>query len=136
MIGFSPRRSLTAHQDWKEVLETLRAKFHTCVTPLPTHSLVKFTQLTIISVKLPKSFVAIDLSQDSNTDRRSTASNGKNKDAGDAEADRGRSGEREDVELPITDEIGNVASPQSVFELEERRDGVQPAGLPPPVLDV
>ncbi|KAF2196498.1 hypothetical protein GQ43DRAFT_254554 [Delitschia confertaspora ATCC 74209] len=28
-IGFSPRRSLTAHQDWKEVLETLRAKFHT-----------------------------------------------------------------------------------------------------------
>jgi inositol hexakisphosphate/diphosphoinositol-pentakisphosphate kinase len=29
MIGFSPRRSLTAHQDWKEVLETLRAKFHT-----------------------------------------------------------------------------------------------------------
>ncbi|KAL5120601.1 inositol hexakisphosphate and diphosphoinositol-pentakisphosphate kinase [Pleosporales sp. CAS-2024a] len=50
MIGFSPRRSLTAHQDWKEVLETLRAKFHT--------------------VKLPKSFVAIDLSQDSNGDRR------------------------------------------------------------------
>lgn len=29
MIGFSPRRSLTAHHDWKEVLETLRAKFHT-----------------------------------------------------------------------------------------------------------
>jgi inositol hexakisphosphate/diphosphoinositol-pentakisphosphate kinase len=27
MIGFSPRRSLTAHHDWKEVLETLRAKF-------------------------------------------------------------------------------------------------------------
>jgi hypothetical protein len=31
MIGFSPRRSLTAHQDWQEVLETLRAKFHTYV---------------------------------------------------------------------------------------------------------
>ncbi|KAG9379545.1 histidine acid phosphatase [Pyrenophora tritici-repentis] len=29
MIGFAPRRSLTHHQDWKEVLETLRAKFHT-----------------------------------------------------------------------------------------------------------
>lgn len=42
-IGFSPRRSLTAHHDWKEVLETLRAKFHT--------------------VKLPKSFVAINLSE-------------------------------------------------------------------------
>jgi hypothetical protein len=32
MIGFSPRRSLTAHQDWKAVLETLRAKFHTYVS--------------------------------------------------------------------------------------------------------
>jgi hypothetical protein len=29
MIGFSPRRSLTAHHDWMEVLETLRARFHT-----------------------------------------------------------------------------------------------------------
>jgi hypothetical protein len=43
MIGFSPRRSLTAHHEWKEVLETLKAKFHT--------------------VKLPKSFVAINLSE-------------------------------------------------------------------------
>lgn len=29
MIGFSPRRSLTAHHPWREVLETLRAKFNT-----------------------------------------------------------------------------------------------------------
>ncbi|KAF2115867.1 histidine phosphatase superfamily-domain-containing protein [Lophiotrema nucula] len=43
MIGFSPRRSLTAHLDWRECLETLRAKFHT--------------------VKLPKSFVAINISE-------------------------------------------------------------------------
>jgi hypothetical protein len=28
-IGFAPRRSLTMHGDWKEILETLRAKFHT-----------------------------------------------------------------------------------------------------------
>ncbi|EON64820.1 hypothetical protein W97_04054 [Coniosporium apollinis CBS 100218] len=42
-IGFAPRRSLTAHHDWKEVLDTLRAKFNT--------------------VKLPKSFVAINLSE-------------------------------------------------------------------------
>lgn len=28
-IGCTPRRSLTAHQDWKEVIETLRAKFDT-----------------------------------------------------------------------------------------------------------
>ena len=29
MIACAPRRSLTAHQDWKEVIETLRAKFNT-----------------------------------------------------------------------------------------------------------
>lgn len=28
-IGCAPRRSLTAHQDWREVIETLRAKFGT-----------------------------------------------------------------------------------------------------------
>ncbi|KAF2735059.1 hypothetical protein EJ04DRAFT_552251 [Polyplosphaeria fusca] len=43
MIGFSPRRSLTAHLDWKECIQTLRAKFHT--------------------VKLPKSFVAINIAE-------------------------------------------------------------------------
>src|SRR5262245_17553021 len=64
MIGFSPRRSLTAHHDWKEVLETLRAKFHTCVH---THLHSPTTSYTISncspSVKLPKSFVAINLSE-------------------------------------------------------------------------
>ena len=28
-IGCAPRRSLTPHSDWKKVIETLRAKFHT-----------------------------------------------------------------------------------------------------------
>lgn len=42
-IGFAPRRTLTPHQDWKYVIETLRAKFHT--------------------VKLPKSFVAVNLAE-------------------------------------------------------------------------
>ncbi|KAI5251026.1 hypothetical protein E4T42_04644 [Aureobasidium subglaciale] len=42
-IGCTPRRSLTPHVEWKEVLETLRAKFHT--------------------VKLPKSFLAVNLSE-------------------------------------------------------------------------
>jgi inositol hexakisphosphate/diphosphoinositol-pentakisphosphate kinase len=42
-ISCAPRRSLTAHADWKEVIETLRAKFHT--------------------VKLPKSFLAVNLSE-------------------------------------------------------------------------
>jgi hypothetical protein len=27
-IGCAPRRSLTSHGDWKQVIETLRAKFH------------------------------------------------------------------------------------------------------------
>ncbi len=42
-IGCAPRRSLTAHQDWKEVIETLRGKFGT--------------------VKLPRSFLAINVSE-------------------------------------------------------------------------
>jgi len=42
-IGNTPRRSLTSHGDYKEVLATLRAKFHT--------------------VKLPKSFLAVNLSE-------------------------------------------------------------------------
>lgn len=42
-IGCAPRRSLTPHADWKAVIETLRAKFHT--------------------VKLPKSFTAVNLSE-------------------------------------------------------------------------
>ncbi|KAK5653899.1 hypothetical protein OQA88_7824 [Cercophora sp. LCS_1] len=41
-IGCAPRRSLTAHADWMVVIETLRAKFH--------------------QVKLPKTFLAVNLS--------------------------------------------------------------------------
>ncbi|KAE8348214.1 histidine acid phosphatase [Aspergillus coremiiformis] len=41
-IGCAPRRSLTPHQDWKDVIETLKAKFDT--------------------VKLPKTFIAVNLS--------------------------------------------------------------------------
>jgi inositol hexakisphosphate/diphosphoinositol-pentakisphosphate kinase len=88
------------------------------------------------SVKLPKSFVAIDLSQD---DRARTTISGKNKDNGDAkseESERGRSEERKDeILLPIADENGNVASPRAPFESQERSDAVQLAGLPPPALD-
>ena len=42
-IGCAPRRSLTAHQDWKEVIETLRGKFGT--------------------VRLPRSFLAVNVSE-------------------------------------------------------------------------
>ena len=41
-IGSAPRRSLTNHQDWKEVISTLKAKFDT--------------------VQLPKSFLAVNVS--------------------------------------------------------------------------
>ncbi|KZM26978.1 acid phosphatase [Ascochyta rabiei] len=90
MIGFSPRRSLTAHQDWKEVLETLRAKFHT--------------------VKLPKSFVAIDLSEKEAFERRlngNGSGSGQTKENLDPEAvERGRSEERRasaDADEPSTE---------------------------------
>lgn len=42
-IGCAPRRSLTSHGDWKEVIQTLKNKFHT--------------------VKLPRSFLAVNLSE-------------------------------------------------------------------------
>ncbi|KAF2487947.1 histidine phosphatase superfamily-domain-containing protein [Neohortaea acidophila] len=42
-IGCAPRRSLTPHANWRDVIETLRAKFDT--------------------VKLPTSFVAVNLSE-------------------------------------------------------------------------
>ncbi|KIH88894.1 actin cytoskeleton organization and biogenesis protein [Sporothrix brasiliensis 5110] len=41
-ISCAPRRSLTSHNDWKTVVETLRGRFH--------------------QVKLPKSFLAVNLS--------------------------------------------------------------------------
>ncbi|KAK9417750.1 putative Inositol hexakisphosphate and diphosphoinositol-pentakisphosphate kinase [Seiridium unicorne] len=41
-IGYAARRSLTDHNDWKTVIETLRTKFH--------------------QVKLPKTFLAVNLS--------------------------------------------------------------------------
>lgn len=53
-IGCAPRRSLTAHSDWKEVIETLRAKFHT--------------------VKLPKSFLAVNVSDSHASDAESKTS--------------------------------------------------------------
>ncbi|KIW91548.1 uncharacterized protein Z519_07514 [Cladophialophora bantiana CBS 173.52] len=42
-IGSAPRRSLTNHQDWKEVISTLKAKFNT--------------------VQLPKTFLAVNVSE-------------------------------------------------------------------------
>ncbi|KAF1842460.1 uncharacterized protein K460DRAFT_293494 [Cucurbitaria berberidis CBS 394.84] len=115
MIGFSPRRGLTDHQEWKKVLETLRAKFHT--------------------VKLPKSFVAIDLSEKV-PDAFERRANGKGKEKEDSKSEdeeRGRSEERKDdatpkEPIPMTDEKGNVVSPALQHE-------ISPTRLPPPALD-
>lgn len=53
-ISCAPRRSLTSHGDWKKVIETLRAKFH--------------------QVKLPKSFLAINLSESHTFHKRDSES--------------------------------------------------------------
>lgn len=49
-ITAAPRRSLTNHQDWKEVLSTLKAKFDT--------------------VQLPKTFLAVNVSSSIEEDAR------------------------------------------------------------------
>jgi len=48
-ISCAPRRTLMPHADWKEVIATLRQRFHT--------------------VKLPKSFIAVNLSERHARDR-------------------------------------------------------------------
>jgi inositol hexakisphosphate/diphosphoinositol-pentakisphosphate kinase len=81
-------------------------------------------------VKLPKSFVAIDLSQ-------SLSAKGKESvDTKSEDGERGRSEERRDeILLPIADELGNVASPRAAFGTHESKDGDQLVALPPPALD-
>ncbi|RMZ71588.1 hypothetical protein GMOD_00006720 [Pyrenophora seminiperda CCB06] len=114
MIGFAPRRSLTHHQDWKEILETLRAKFHT--------------------VKLPKSFVAIDLSEKVPEAFERSGSKGKEHNMTESE-ERGRAEARgQGAELlPITDENGEIFSPTPKgSELKE----ISPTNLPAPALDI
>jgi len=112
MIGFSPRRSLTLHQDWKEVLETLRAKFHT--------------------VKLPKSFVAIDLSEKT-PDAFERTSNGTFKPSNDAksrEQDRGTSEEHGEATLNGTIPDATGIAPPILSE------STSPIELPQPRPDV
>ncbi|KAF2814982.1 uncharacterized protein BDZ99DRAFT_566894 [Mytilinidion resinicola] len=99
MIGFSPRRSLTAHHDWKEVLETLRAKFHT--------------------VKLPKSFVAINLSEKV-PDAFRTSSHPTKDNEEENETDQGKEKEK---------------NKENEKEKEKEKEISEPEPLPPPVLD-
>ncbi|KNG49574.1 phosphoglycerate mutase-like protein [Stemphylium lycopersici] len=120
MIGFAPRRSLTLHQDWKEVLETLRAKFHT--------------------VKLPKSFVAIDLSEKV-PEAFERNFNGKGKEHNMTESEeRGRTEEREEDAslIPIANKNGEIISPGEIDgpDRTELKKEISPTNLPPPALDV
>jgi hypothetical protein len=120
MIGFAPRRSLTLHQDWKEVLETLRAKFHT--------------------VKLPKSFVAIDLSEKvPEAFERSNNANGKEHNMTESE-ERGRSDERDGnaLHIPIADAHGDIISPEEILSPEHlaMTKVISPASLPTPAMGV
>ncbi|KAL6705768.1 inositol hexakisphosphate and diphosphoinositol-pentakisphosphate kinase [Coniothyrium glycines] len=117
MIGFSPRRSLTSHQDWKAVLETLRAKFHT--------------------VKLPKSFVAIDLSEKGSDSAEHTGTGvvQSKVDVKPEDGERGRTEERIGETtpknlLPIVGSDGSVVVPPT----SEKE--LFPNDLPPPALDM
>jgi hypothetical protein len=88
------------------------------------------TLLIPASVKLPKSFVAIDLSEKV-PDAFERNSNGKGKEHTMSEQEeRGRSNEREEIAslIPIADENGEIISP-------EMKD-TSPTSLPPPALDV
>lgn len=69
-ISCAPRRSLTAHADWKYVIDTLRAKFHQYVIFLVCSLFSDCKDIgmdklliTIHRVKLPKSFLAVNLSE-------------------------------------------------------------------------
>jgi len=64
-IGCAPKRSLTSHADWKSVIETLRAKFHTygfyCWA-------AGYDWLMIDRVDLPKTFLVPNISPDHHSD--------------------------------------------------------------------
>lgn len=68
-ISCAPRRSLTAHADWKSVIDTLRAKFHQYVLNYfnPSYLQWHFSKEQILirtnRVKLPKSFLAVNLAE-------------------------------------------------------------------------
>jgi hypothetical protein len=89
----------------------------------------------IRSVKLPKSFVAIDLSEKVPDAFERAVGQTHTKDEG--SDGRGRSEDRKEEAdsqdlLPIADEKGNVADPAPQTELDRQ---ISPASLPPPALD-
>lgn len=91
------------------------------------------------SVKLPKSFVAIDLSEKvPEAFERHTNPKGKEHNMTDSE-ERGRTEERGEGAslLPITNEQGNVFSPTGgvVSTEHSQLKDMSPTDLPPPMMD-
>jgi len=76
-ISCATRRSLTPHGDWKEVIETLRAKFH--------------------QVKLPKSFLAVNLSETHTFHKKEDPCSPKTK-----EEEESESKQQEEGDIPIS----------------------------------
>ncbi|KAK7754055.1 inositol hexakisphosphate and diphosphoinositol-pentakisphosphate kinase [Diatrype stigma] len=106
-IGCAPRRSLTPHGDWKQVIETLRAKFH--------------------QVKLPKTFLAVNLS-DAFTFQEKERHNSEGGDnaggGGDAEKDGPSSTEaapalETEQQQPAELDLAAAASPPTATTTEE-----------------
>jgi hypothetical protein len=96
--------------------------------------------LTIPSVKLPKSFVAIDLSEKvPEAFERSTNGNGKEHNMTESE-ERGRSDDRDEdaSHIPIANAKGEVISPRDIVSPDglALNKEISPEGLPPPALDV
>ena len=92
------------------------------------------------SVKLPKSFVAIDLSEKvPEAFDRSTTGKGKEHNMTESE-ERGRSDERDEdaSHIPIANEKGEIISPGEIVSPERLAlsKEISPAGLPPSVLDL
>jgi hypothetical protein len=91
-IGSAPRRSLTNHQDWKEVISTLKAKFNT--------------------VQLPKSFLAVNVSDKHEQEAERRASLRQESEAtaeGEEHDERGGRGDRP-VEALESDAVGPATS--------------------------
>lgn len=101
-ISCAPRRTLTPHCDWKEVIETLRAKFHT--------------------VKLPKSFIAINLSEKHARDNEN-----RTKISGLKDSDDG--GEGDEREGPNEQEIEHLD--RTLQEMRMSQDGEGKEAAPP-----
>lgn len=99
-ISCAQRRTLTPHCDWKQVIETLRAKFHT--------------------VKLPKSFVAVNLSDAFSWSEKQHLEGQESPDAGDVlEMRKAPERPKADKEAPepatlpapaVTEELAQVVS--------------------------